>query len=489
MAQVPPSKLLSLFTVPSPGGDLLAVANKTTVQVLELKSGKIHELKFPSTETLESVDGDSSDEEEAQPDAKGKRKTPSKDPDAQGFTVSLSFDSTGKYLFQASDDKIIRIFRMSDFTCVAQKRVIKKVSRSLFSDNDTRVIVADKFGEVYSLSVPELRDRKNLLGHLSIITDMQLLASPSSSSRSFLATADVDEKVRISRWPDTFVIQSFCLGYSSFITAVSFVADPAHPQTPILATGGDGAEVRLWDPLNGHQLAALPLLSPQEAALIATPATIEPIPPPNAKVQPRLRNRIPRVVEPPGSMKWMSPFILALISHPSHRDLIAVSHSRASEVLILRVEQQGRAMQVVARHDTASSPVSLHFTSSGQLWATSHAPQTVQCFDLHVDATSHSVNLKPAQQAALEPLNKALGAETVYLSWQEEAARRKHELKTRSAVLAVALKERDENRKVAKKRARVNKKEKKQQQKKEAAAAASSATGGDAAPAAAASST
>lgn len=54
-----------------------------------------------------------------------------------------------------------------------------------------------------------------LLGHVSMILDFCF-----SIDENFILTVDRDEKFRISRYPQTFVIENFCLGHTSFINSI-----------------------------------------------------------------------------------------------------------------------------------------------------------------------------------------------------------------------------------------------------------------------------
>lgn len=54
-----------------------------------------------------------------------------------------------------------------------------------------------------------------MLGHISMVLDVKL-----SDNGRFLLSADRDEKLRVSRYPQSFVIHCFCLGHSSFIKSI-----------------------------------------------------------------------------------------------------------------------------------------------------------------------------------------------------------------------------------------------------------------------------
>lgn len=63
--------------------------------------------------------------------------------------------------------------------------------------------MADKFGDVLSFSVLNLREEgRVILGHLSMLMDMCLICDD-----KMVVTADRDEKIRVSHYPNTYNIE------------------------------------------------------------------------------------------------------------------------------------------------------------------------------------------------------------------------------------------------------------------------------------------
>lgn len=54
-------------------------------------------------------------------------------------------------------------------------------------------------------------EAKRLLGHIGIITDLC-----TSSSQKFIVSADFEGKIRVSNLPNTYSIESFCLGHEKY---------------------------------------------------------------------------------------------------------------------------------------------------------------------------------------------------------------------------------------------------------------------------------
>ena len=164
------------------------------------------------------------------------------------------------------------------------------------TDDGSTIITADKFGDVYSLplilpetsgtpksathtpetaaksftpaanelTIHSLRNRKALenqrrqtnntteksepdfehkllLGHVSMLTDIALVAL---GPRNYIITADRDEHIRVSRGiPQTHVIEGFCLGHSEFVSRICVLPDRPN----LLVSGGGDDELFVWE--------------------------------------------------------------------------------------------------------------------------------------------------------------------------------------------------------------------------------------------------
>ena len=91
-------------------------------------------------------------------------------------------------------------------------------------------------GEVWAMDMPHLlKPPIKLLGHTAtVITDMLVvaLASPSQTqahfthvhaASSFILTADRDEKIRLTCFPHTAIIQGYFLGHTDVVTSICTV--------------------------------------------------------------------------------------------------------------------------------------------------------------------------------------------------------------------------------------------------------------------------
>lgn len=91
---------------------------------------------------------------------------------------------------------------------------------SLGSDTEKTISTAVAAAGACATAEPPAHpsDCKFLLGHISLITDMQLTRL---GKQQFLLTADRDEKIRVSRFPNAYEIQAFCHGHTEYFISLS----------------------------------------------------------------------------------------------------------------------------------------------------------------------------------------------------------------------------------------------------------------------------
>jgi hypothetical protein len=123
------------------------------------------------------------------------------------------------------------------------------------------LFVSDKAGDVWSIDVPFLKKQVLVSGHCaSVITDMavhqlsNVQVLPNSNTEnvtSLIATADRDEKIRITCFPHMVTIMSYCLGHTNVITSIAFFNIN---QKLFLISGGWDHSYIIWDPITGQAL-------------------------------------------------------------------------------------------------------------------------------------------------------------------------------------------------------------------------------------------
>lgn len=94
-----------------------------------------------------------------------------------------------------------------------------------------------------------------LLGHVSMLTSVALIEK---DSRNFIITSDRDEHIRVSRYiPQTHIIQSYCLGHKHFIGDVTIPSN----NKDVLVSGGGDEDLFVWDWENGKLLSKAGILA------------------------------------------------------------------------------------------------------------------------------------------------------------------------------------------------------------------------------------
>lgn len=106
--------------------------------------------------------------------------------------------------------------------------------------------------EVKSTSTP----KRLLLGHTaSMLTGLNVVKK-NSDQQQFILTSDRDEKVRVSNFPETHIIQGYLLGHSSFISCMDAISNE---RSLCLTASGDGTS-RLWDYKTCKEVGMLPVV-------------------------------------------------------------------------------------------------------------------------------------------------------------------------------------------------------------------------------------
>lgn len=101
------------------------------------------------------------------------------------------------------------------------------------------VIAGDLVGDATAYSLTDSSLSKLLLGHTaSMLTDLKVVTSP--NNKQYILTADRDEKVRVSSFPTTIVVEGYLLGHENYVTSLDACGDEK-----CVSCSGDGT-VRLW---------------------------------------------------------------------------------------------------------------------------------------------------------------------------------------------------------------------------------------------------
>lgn len=120
-------------------------------------------------------------------------------------------------------------------------------SKMRFTSTNSHIILADKSGDVLSFDI-NVQDPANpskgekILGHLSLILDLL-----HSSNGKYVISSDRDEKIKVSCYPNTYEIQTYCLGHKEF---VNHIEELPHNAKYLLSSAGDGL-VKIWYYIEG----------------------------------------------------------------------------------------------------------------------------------------------------------------------------------------------------------------------------------------------
>lgn len=160
--------------------------------------------------------------------------------------VCCDISESGKWATISSLDKNLILYDLNAWKTVSSRYLARAASRIRFTPSNDYIIVADKSGDVYKYSVNNPDEPGTpLLGHMCIILD--ILITP---DEKFIITCDRDEKIRVSCFPNSYNINSYCVGHTEFVTALSLLP---HNKEILISASGDGT-LRFWEFKIGKQL-------------------------------------------------------------------------------------------------------------------------------------------------------------------------------------------------------------------------------------------
>lgn len=184
-------------------------------------------------------------------------------PTIYNYIRSLTLTRDELYIIGTTDsDKAAAIFRI-DYT---KENCLELVKRQVFpkrpcavltSTDDSQLIVADKFGDVYSIPIDssEPQDEKlmvPILGHVSMLSDV-LVAE--HDKKQFVLTGDRDEHIKITHFPTSYVVKHWLFGHREFVSCLHL----CEFNNDVLISGGGDDFLKVWDWYNAKELAQIEL--------------------------------------------------------------------------------------------------------------------------------------------------------------------------------------------------------------------------------------
>ncbi|KAJ2491282.1 hypothetical protein IWW37_002449 [Coemansia sp. RSA 2050] len=159
----------------------------------------------------------------------------------KGGIRAVAFSRDGAQFAICTVDKGLYIYETENWTTVRNLDSEKRCNDLAFDPRGELLVTADKFGDANWVGTsPDASAKPQvLLGHVSNLFAIGF----SFNEKPYVLTCDRDEKLRISRYPNAYNIQSFGLGHTEFLTTVAsapFALDYA-------VTGSGDGTVRLWN--------------------------------------------------------------------------------------------------------------------------------------------------------------------------------------------------------------------------------------------------
>ncbi|KAJ7224057.1 WD40 repeat-like protein [Mycena pura] len=191
-----------------------------------------------------------------------------------------AIDRDAKCLATSGDDKLLKLWHVDGLKLLNERELPKKPTALAFTQDGQTVLASDKFGDVFSydlIPVPQIVEQKNaallshenpsggqlILGHTSFLTAFLL-----SFDEKFIVTADRDEHIRVSWYPQGYTIESYCLGHEKFVSAIHIAAFCPDE----LVSGGGDPMLKVWDWMGGRVKREIPILQAVEPYIKVKPA-------------------------------------------------------------------------------------------------------------------------------------------------------------------------------------------------------------------------
>ncbi|ODV79721.1 guanine-N(7)--methyltransferase subunit TRM82 [Suhomyces tanzawaensis NRRL Y-17324] len=259
-------------------GTHLFVSVKNHLQVYDLSNGNVVgswsdtvDISVPSKKqekkvaSVEELKGDKKlKNNDAKPVAVAKTPVP-----IQGATPiynyirSLNLSKDEKYLVGTTDsDKAAVIFEVdlaNSENClkIIKRQIFPKRPCAVSIGDDSDLIVADKFGDVYATTIdsePPVDEKAltPILGHVSMLSDVKFTRF---NGKKFILTGDRDEHIRITNYPKAYVVKNWLFGHHEFVSTLHI---PSYDPSLLISGGGDDY-LCLWKWYDNKLLAKIEL--------------------------------------------------------------------------------------------------------------------------------------------------------------------------------------------------------------------------------------
>ncbi|KAI0709668.1 WD40-repeat-containing domain protein [Cerioporus squamosus] len=191
----------------------------------------------------------------------------------------IAVDAKASHVAMTGDDKKLKVWSLAEgLQLVSERELPKKPTEVSFTRDGQTIVISDKFGDVFSYPLhPEplpastsepagtskrgsLTSHENpsngtlILGHASMLTTFLL-----TPDERYIVTADRDEHIRVSWYPQGYAIERYCLGHEKFVSALHI---PSFQPSTLISGGGDPM-LKVWDWMSGKLLANITVKAPK----------------------------------------------------------------------------------------------------------------------------------------------------------------------------------------------------------------------------------
>lgn len=156
--------------------------------------------------------------------------------------ITLSSDCKYFAVITSTSKRLIT-YEVSTLTEQKSFTLPRTASKIRFTVDNLHILIADKSGDVLIYDVKGKEGGKKLLGHLSLLLDV--LQTP---DKNYIITTDRDEKIKVTCYPNTYNIETYCLGHKEFVNHIEILP---HNNKFLTSTSGDGT-IKIWDYTKGN---------------------------------------------------------------------------------------------------------------------------------------------------------------------------------------------------------------------------------------------
>ncbi|XP_033341412.2 tRNA (guanine-N(7)-)-methyltransferase non-catalytic subunit wuho [Megalopta genalis] len=161
--------------------------------------------------------------------------------------TNVTFSNDGKYFFVCTNRKQLCLYEKRNCNLLSNQTLTRAASKVRFTPGND-IVVADKTGDAYLFPSNKSDNAILLLGHLSMLLDVIV-----TEDEKYIVTTDRDEKIRVSMFPNSYNIMSYCLGHKKFVTNI---LELPHRRSVLVSCGGDGVLI-LWNYKCGKSLLSV----------------------------------------------------------------------------------------------------------------------------------------------------------------------------------------------------------------------------------------